>query len=308
MALRDRLTDGSIVMTRADLKITRTLLANYPAVGLNTVAHLAAAAGVSNPSVVRFVLRLGFDSYASFQKILLDEVQERMSSPLSMLDAGKGTQPQEGIYQDVMRAGAQALEVAMTMVPPADFEAAAALAADPGLRVSCLGGRFSGYLAGMLWSHLRQLRADCHWVNGSRSDQVDTLVDLGKRDLVIAYDYRRYQIDTIRFAQTAAAQGARIVLFTDRWKSPIVEQADVVLTAPVEGPSPFDTMLPALAQTEALIAAITARLAKTSRGRIERMEALRRDSVITEDSLDAQKAARTDITPPRAETAGRRKT
>ena len=58
MAQRDRLTDGSIVMTRADLKITRTLLANYPAVGLNTVAHLAAAAGVSNPSVVRFVLRL----------------------------------------------------------------------------------------------------------------------------------------------------------------------------------------------------------------------------------------------------------
>ncbi|MCB2129800.1 MAG: MurR/RpiR family transcriptional regulator [Rhodobacteraceae bacterium] len=272
-------------MTRADLKVARTLLSNYPTAGLNTVAHLATAAGVSNPTVVRFVSRMGFESYADFQKVLLDEVQERMSSPLSMLDAGKGTQPRDGIYQEVLHAGALALEAAMTMVPPADFEAAAALAADPGLRVHCLGGRFSGYLAGMLWSHLRQLRPDCYWLNGSRSDQVDALLDLGKRDLVIAYDFRRYQIDTIHFARTAAAQGARIVLFTDRWKSPIVQQADVVLTAPVEGPSPFDTMLPAVAQTEALIAAITARLAKSSRGRIKRMEALRRTSSITEDSL-----------------------
>lgn len=300
MALRDRLADGSVAMTRADLKVARTLLANYPAVGLNTVAHLAAEAGVSNATVVRFVLRLGFDSYADFQRVLLDEVQDRMSSPLTMLNAGKGAQQQEGIYQDVMRAAVHALEAVITMVPAADFESAVALASDSTLRVYCIGGRFSGYLAGLLWSHLHLLRAGCHWVNGSRSDQVDTLVDVGRRDLIIAYDFRRYQIDTIRFAQTAAAQGARIILFTDRWKSPIAERANVVLTAPVEGPSPFDTMQPALAQTEALIAAITARLAQTSRRRIERMEALRSISSITEDAL-------AEIPPARAGTLGKKK-
>ena len=46
MAIRDRLTDGSVQLTPSDLKVARALLADYPAAGLNTVAQLAALAGV----------------------------------------------------------------------------------------------------------------------------------------------------------------------------------------------------------------------------------------------------------------------
>ena len=284
MAIRDRLTDGEIAFTRAELKIVRQLLSNYPAAGLNTVAHLAAAADVSNPTVVRFANKLGFEGYPEFQAALLSEVQERMSSPLSMLDTRKPSLEQENFYQYFLRASIHALEASMQMLPPGDFEAAIDAAADLNMRVHCLGGRFSGFLAGLLWSHMKQLRGETRWINGSQADQVDQLVDLGKRDVLFVYDYRRYQIDTIRFARQAAKQGARIVLFTDRWVSPIAEFASVTLMAPVDTVSPYDTMVPAIAQTEALIAGLTARLANQSRGRIERMEELRRSYAITEDA------------------------
>ncbi len=284
MAIRDRLTDGQIAFTRAELKIVRQLLSNYPAAGLNTVAHLAAAAGVSNPTVVRFTSKLGYEGYPEFQAALLGEVQERMSSPLSMLDTRKPSLEQENFYQYFLRASIHALESSMQMLPPHDFEAAVEAGADLSMRVHCLGGRFSGFLAGLLWSHMKQLRAETHWINGSQADQVDHLVDFGKRDVLFVYDYRRYQIDTIRFAGQAARQGARIVLFTDRWVSPIAEFASVTLMAPVDTVSPYDTMVPAIAQTEALIAGLTARLANQSRGRIERMEELRRAHAITEDA------------------------
>lgn len=284
MAIRDRLTDGQIAFTRAELKIVRQLLSNYPAAGLNTVAHLAAAAGVSNPTVVRFTSKLGYEGYPEFQAALLGEVQERMSSPLSMLDTRKPSLEQENFYQYFLRASIHALESSMQMLPPHDFEAAVEAGADLSMRVHCLGGRFSGFLAGLLWSHMKQLRAETHWINGSQADQVDRLVDFGKRDVLFVYDYRRYQIDTIRFAGQAARQGARIVLFTDRWVSPIAEFASVTLMAPVDTVSPYDTMVPAIAQTEALIAGLTARLASQSRGRIERMEELRRAYAITEDA------------------------
>ncbi|MCW5711504.1 MurR/RpiR family transcriptional regulator [Shinella sp.] len=284
MAIRDRLTDGEIAFTRAELKIVRQLLSNYPAAGLNTVAHLAAAADVSNPTVVRFANKLGFEGYPEFQAALLSEVQERMSSPLSMLDTRKPSLEQENFYQYFLRASIHALEASMQMLPPGDFEAAIDAAADLNMRVHCLGGRFSGFLAGLLWSHMKQLRGETRWINGSQADQVDQLVDLGKRDVLFVYDYRRYQIDTIRFARQAAKQGARIVLFTDRWVSPIAEIASVTLMAPVDTVSPYDTMVPAIAQTEALIAGLTSRLANQSRGRIERMEELRRSYAITEDA------------------------
>lgn len=286
MTIRDRLTHGAIAFTRSELKIARQLLANYPAAGLNTVAHLAAAAGVSNPTVVRFVNTLGYQGYPEFQTALLSEVQERMSSPLSMLDARRPSLEQENFYQHFLRASIHALESSMQMLPRDDFEAAADAAADLSLRVHCLGGRFSSFLAGLLWAHMKHLRGDAHWINGAQADQVDQLVDLGKRDVLFVYDYRRYQIDTIRFARLAASQGARIVLFTDRWVSPISEFASVTLTVSVDTVSPYDTMVPAIAQTEALIAALTAKLANQSRNRIERMEELRRSYGITEDALN----------------------
>ncbi|WP_415182338.1 MurR/RpiR family transcriptional regulator [Phaeovulum sp.] len=294
MTIRDRLTDGSVPLTRSDLKVARTLLSNYPAAGLNTVAHLAQAAGVSGPTVVRFVGRLGFEGYPDFQRALLGEVQERMSSPLSMMNAGKGAVAPDNIYLESMRSAGHAVETTMSMVPSASFDKAVELAIDPSLSVHCIGGRFSGYLAGMLWSHLKQLRPGCHWVQGARSDQVDALVDLGRRSLVIVYDYRRYQIDTVQFARTAAAQGAKIVLFTDPYASPIAGVADVILTAPVESLSPYDTMVPALAQTEALIAALTLRQASKSRRRIEQMEALRHASSVTEDAWDVTAQGETE--------------
>jgi DNA-binding MurR/RpiR family transcriptional regulator len=284
MAIRDRLTDGSVQLTPSDLKVARALLADYPAAGLNTVAQLAALAGVSGPTVVRFVTRLGFDGFPDFQKALLAEVQARMNSPLAMIDAGKAAAvPQEQIYQVVLRSCVAMLETTSGMVPAADFDTAARLVTDPGLRLHFIGGRFSGYLAGMLWQHMRQLRADCTMVSGNLPDRVDSLIDIGRRDLIIAFDYRRYQTDTIQFVTAAAGRGAQVILFTDPWASPLAAHAKVVLTAPVEGPSPFDTMVPALAQVEALIAAVTTRLSATSRARIAEIESLRRQSGITED-------------------------
>ncbi len=286
MAIRDRLTDGSVQLTPSDMKVARALLADYPTAGLNTVAQLAAVAGVSGPTVVRFASRLGFDGFTELQKALLAEVQARMNSPLAMIDAGKAAAvPQEQIYREVIRSCVTMLEATVGMVTAADFDAAARLITDPALRLHFIGGRFSGYLAGMLWQHLRQLRADCQVVSGNRPDRVDSLIDIGRRDLIIAFDYRRYQVDTIQFVTAAAERGAQVILFTDPWASPLAANAKVVLTAPVEGPSPFDTMVPALAQVEALIAAVTMRLSPTSRARIAEIEALRSLSGITEDQL-----------------------
>ncbi|MCW0000752.1 MurR/RpiR family transcriptional regulator [Pararhizobium sp. YC-54] len=286
MSIRDKLTDGSVAFTRSELKIVRQLLSNYPASGLNTVAHLALAAGVSDPTVVRLVNKLGFNGYPDFQTALLAEVQERMSSPLSMMDARKPTPGQNNFYQHFLDASIHALETAKASLPAHDFEAAVDAAADIGMRIHCLGGRFSGMLAGMLWAHMKQLRPDTHWINGAEADEVDRLVDFGKKDTLFVYDYRRYQTGTIRFARHAADQGAKIVLFTDRWLSPITQFSTVTLTVPVDTLSPYDTMVPALAQTEALIAALTTRFATTSRKRIERLEELRRTYAITEDAFN----------------------
>jgi DNA-binding MurR/RpiR family transcriptional regulator len=77
-------------------------------------------------------------------------------------------------------------------------------------------------------------------------------------------------------ANAAKNRYARVVLFTDIYASPLREMADLIISAPVESVSAFDTLVPALAQVEALIACLTLRSPDLA-DRLEGIDALRTD-------------------------------
>jgi DNA-binding MurR/RpiR family transcriptional regulator len=273
--IRQLLRDPAHAYTPSERKVVRTLLGDYPAAGLGTAASLAGRAGVSDPTVMRLVQKLGFSHFAQFQQAVLAEVSERMSSPLTLLATRRKALAQDDLYGAFLETAARGLAEARELVSLPEWDRAVQLAADPRHRLHCLGGRFSRFLAGYLWWHLRQLRRDCTWLDGSSAVLIDTLVDLGTRDVVIVFDYRRYQRDVIAYAKGAVATGAHVVLFTDRSGSPIAPEADAVIAAPVETISPFDSLVPALAQTEAFVAAVTAAAGNKARIRLSRLETLR---------------------------------
>ena len=64
--------------------MARALTTSAMLAGFETVAALAKRAGVSGPTVVRFIARLGYASYADFQRELLREMEARGTSPLSL--------------------------------------------------------------------------------------------------------------------------------------------------------------------------------------------------------------------------------
>lgn len=275
------LRDPPAPFTPAEIRVVQVLMEDYPAAGLGTVASLAKRAGVSDPTVVRLVMKLGFDGFPAFQRALLNEVEVRLRSPLLMMEArSAGADGTAAVYLDSVAASLA--ELRRREFPQA-HERAAAMILDRKARVLLHGGRFSRYLAGILHTHLLQLRPGVRHLEGAHAETVDALIDLGRNDVLIAFDYRRYQADVVAFARQAAARGTRIVLFTDPWRSPIADHAEVVFTAPVEVQSPYDSMVPALAQLEALMACLVERRDEAMRRRIRDIEAVRAQNQITLD-------------------------
>ena len=84
----ERVRDAMPGLTNSEKRAALALLANYPLLGLETVARFAGQAGVSAPSILRFVGRIGFLSYADFQRRLMGEVEARLLSPLEKAGAG----------------------------------------------------------------------------------------------------------------------------------------------------------------------------------------------------------------------------
>jgi len=271
VAERLRLRLGEL--THAERKVARALMADYPVGGLDPVAKLAAAAGVSPPTVVRLVAKLGFGGYAEFQQSLKSEVSVRLSSPLQMHAERPGT-ASEGALPRAERLLCDGIRSSFARLPPGEFEQAARLLGDPRRSVTLIGGRFSTMLAEYLAAHLRILRSRVQVLPAAGPDRVSSMLDVGRRDVLVAFDYRRYQHDTVRLAMTAKDQGATLVAFTDPYLSPLAARADVILTSSVASPSPFDALTPALALVEAMITALVDRLGDAPRSRMARYDAL----------------------------------
>ncbi|RUV37845.1 MurR/RpiR family transcriptional regulator, partial [Mesorhizobium sp. M7A.F.Ca.MR.228.00.0.0] len=73
-SIAELIADRLGTMPAGERRAAQTLIANYPMIGLKTVAEFSAAAGVSSPTILRFVARLGFQNYPEFQSSLQDEL------------------------------------------------------------------------------------------------------------------------------------------------------------------------------------------------------------------------------------------
>jgi len=279
--IKQLLSDSHEQFTKGELKIVRELLDSYPTAALGTVASLAARAHVSAPTVVRFAMKLGFEGFADFQKAVMAELSDTMKSPLSMIDQRKsvieGDNPFARYLDSVSETLAESSHGSMSM----DLTRAVELLSNRRKRIKCLGGRFSHHLAAILQIHLHQLHGKAILLSNERAQLFDDLVDIGSQDVLVVFDYRRYQTDIVDFCTQAKQRKAQVILFTDPYRSPIAAIADIVITTGVEVLSPYDTMTPALAVTEALVAGLTGKLADSSRERLAQLETFRDRNRIT---------------------------
>ncbi len=280
LTVADRIRRSQESLGPAELKLSRALLANYPAAGLESTNALAHKVGISAPTVLRFVSRIGFHKYRDFQDALRAEVQARRASPLTLparITAESATSELSVAVTDVATTG---IRHTFHSLPEHEFERAVSLLCDPNNRIVSFGGRFSHVLAKYLDLHLRLMRPQTAVHMPDPLTNPMLLTDIGRRSVCIVFDVRRYEKTTIELAHAAKLHGARIVLITDPWLSPAADVADVVLPARVEAAGAFDSLVAPTALVEALVFAVHARLGHSADQRMRRIESAYGDLTI----------------------------
>jgi DNA-binding MurR/RpiR family transcriptional regulator len=283
--LSERIRQRLSVLSPSERRVARALLAGPPTIGLESSVRLARHAGVSGPTVSRFIAQLGFANYGAFQRALREEITARVMSPVEVYRRYNASRkqvvelhlgqpgahlPTNGLLTSSGATLAEAVTTTLGDLNPDEFRRATSLLADEGRPALALGGWFSHVLADHLAGVLRQIRPRIRAVPPVPSERTAALADLRKGDAVVIFDFRRYERDTLEFARAARAASARIVLLTDPWLSPVAEIADAVLPAQVTGPAPFESLTPTLAIVETLITAVTESLGEDGARRLER--------------------------------------
>lgn len=258
-------------MPAGERRAAQILIANYPLIGLRTVAEFSTQAGVSSPTILRFVSRLGFQNYADFQARLQDELAAQLQSPLTRaIDAGadRDTTP-------FVAAAIENVRETFRHLPERQMAAIVAALANRRGKVFLVGGRFTDPVAGYMAAHLAIVRPGVLHLSGQESNWRDRLIDMGRNDVVVVFDIRRYQDSLLRLAEAAHKRGAQIVLFTDQWLSPITRHARHVVAGRTAVPSAWDSSVALFLVAEAVIGELTRKLEDESARRIREMESLR---------------------------------
>ena len=213
--LKQRLASPPAELAPAE-RVVRALLDDYPRLGLGPMTRLARHAGVSDPTIMRLVKSSASPATATSRKrcwpTSTTACARRAPCSPNAASGWAATTPGRATSTRLARACNRPSACPMTSsASPTGCSTAAC---------ACHGGRFSRFLAGYLVTHLRLLRPQCRLLDDGAL-LPDQLYDLGRQDLLVLFDYRRYQSQAQHVAQAAKARGTRLVLFTDIYASPL---------------------------------------------------------------------------------------
>ena len=256
VSIADHLRRNMDHMTPSERKIARTLLSSYPAIGLGSVADLAAHSSSSPASVIRLVQKLGFGGFLEFQGALLEELSVRRAGPKDRLERSPAHSSFEAAISPLAKGMAETITSIVDTIPESEFSAAVEALCDLSKRIWLIGGRSSRSWAMLLENYLLRLRPDVSLLSNDLNSRSAAVIDASKKCTLVAFDVRRYELDTVQVVRAFKERHARVILITDVLLSPTANYADVVLPINVEVPAPFDTAVAGIALVEMLTTAV----------------------------------------------------
>lgn len=272
LTISDRIQQKLDQLTRAERQLAHSILENYPASGLGPLTALAKDASVSVPTVARMVQKLGFKGYPDFQAALREELKAKVKDPIAKHDTWAEGAPSGHMLNSFTDAVIDNIRHTLGQIAPDDFDAACALVANDAQQLYIVGGRITHTVAEYLFLHMQVIRPNVTHIQSTSTTWPHDLLDVKTGDVFVIFDVRRYENNTLKLAQMAHAQGAKIILFTDQWRSPVHQLADISLSARIVVPSAWDSMATTLLLVETMISSVQNLNWDKTKDRMEKLE------------------------------------
>jgi len=258
----------------------------YDKAAFMTANKLGKTVGVSESTVVRFAMELGFSGYPQMQKAMQDMVMNRLTSVQRMEVANDRIGDQD-VLSMVIQSDIEKLRQTAETVSRDDFKAAveAILSAR---RVYIMGTRSTSVLASFLGHYLRHMLDSVHVVTSSgASEMFEQIIGVNAQDVVIAFSFPRYSTATFKGAQFCQKTGAKVIGVTDSLLSPLGRSSDHVLLCKSDMISLVDSLTAPFSIANALIVAIAARRERELQKTFSSLEQVWEEYQVYEKRVDA---------------------
>ncbi len=241
--------------------IAKYITESYDKAAFMTASKLGKTVGVSESTVVRFAVELGFDGFPSMQKAMQDMVLNRLTS-VQRIGVANDRIGDQDIVSMVLHSDAEKLRRTGETLDREAFHSAVE-AMLKARKVYVIGVRSAAPLASFLGHYLFYMFDNVKVISSSSaSEMFEKLVGVGAQDAVVALSFPRYSTATLKGAQHCRSVGATVIGITDSRFSPLTQACDHVLLAKSDMVSLVDSLVAPLSVINALIVALASRREK----------------------------------------------
>lgn len=278
--------DGQILMKRDILRnieenmdgfskgqrqIARFLLAHYDKAAYMTAAKLGAEVSVSESTVVRFVMELGYAGYPEFQKALQELIRTKLTS-FQRMEVTNHLIGDGDVLEKVLNTNVDNIRHTLDSISRVAFHDAVD-AIVKAKNIYIIGVRSSAMLANFLSYSLQMIFDNVRLIDTTAGSELfQQMMSIGEGDVMIAISFPRYSKRVIKAVEFARRADADVIALTDSPDSPIAPSAQQVLIAQSDMASYVDSLVAPLSLLNAIIVAVSRAKEDDVRARLEKLE------------------------------------
>ena len=257
--------------SKGQKKLVSYITDNYDKAAFFTAAKLGETVGVSESTVVRFAIHLGYKGYPEFQKALEELVRNKLNS-IQRMEVTYGRVPQSEILDTVLRADIEKIKLTMENIDHNAFELAVETILEA-KSIYIVGIRSCAPLASFLGFYFNLLFDNVHlMLTNSSSELFEQMIHISKDDVIIGISFPRYSMRTLKALEFANNRNAKVITLTDSIHSPMNLYSSCNLIARSDMASIVDSLVAPLSVINALVVALCMRKQKEVTATLEDLE------------------------------------
>ncbi len=296
MLLPQRIDLYAEALTASERNLAASLRQRYPEGLLDPASMMAAAAGTSAPTVVRFFAKLGYPSMADVRREARTQLTAALPNPSqrSNFTIG-GERSLSECVDDTVLHDLHNVQTTFQQLDMDAFKAVVQAICQCKGRIYVMAGENSSPVAMYLGTHLNICRPGVIDLASRGPFPVDRMLWVEPDDVLIAYSIRRYAQDTLQAARHFQECGATVLGISDSMAAPLVRYAQHSLLVSTHNASPFDSYTATFALCNALVSAVVQQLKDEVSQSLQR-----RDSLWASMQAQAGAAVQSQRRAPRA--------
>ncbi len=256
--LMSKLHNAYQEFSKGQKAIARFMIEHYDKAAFMTANRLGEVVGISESTVVRFAVRLGYEGYPELQKAVQDMIRNRLTS-VQRLEVTSDKLDKQNVLQTVMQEDMEKINLTLAELDDKAFEWAVSELMKA-KRIYIVGSRSSAALANFMGFYFNLLFDNVRVINENTvSDVFEQILRVEEGDVVVGISFPRYSRRTLRAIQYAKNQNASVIAITDSVLSPITQYASCSLYAKSDMASFVDSLVAPLSLINAMIVAIGVR-------------------------------------------------